>query len=130
MFEPLDTGDPETEWMFWALCRGMPWREANDIFFALPSKSPAKAKAICLKCPVREHCLDWALKYNQRHGVWGGMTDGERQQILDGKRSRGLKICAVCGEEFIPGKNGAQQKFCGITCRKRHEKRLRNNYYQ
>jgi WhiB family transcriptional regulator, redox-sensing transcriptional regulator len=46
----------------------------------------AKAKAICMRCPVRAECLEWALSVREPHGVWGGHSESERKQILLGKR--------------------------------------------
>jgi WhiB family transcriptional regulator, redox-sensing transcriptional regulator len=81
---------PTTEWQQEGLCRATdaavffppahfehkPEREARE----------AKAKAICAGCPVRATCLDWALTTREPHGVWGGYSEGERKQILLGKR--------------------------------------------
>ncbi len=37
-----------------------------------------KARFICRRCPVREECLVFAVRTEQRVGVWGGMTVQER----------------------------------------------------
>jgi WhiB family redox-sensing transcriptional regulator len=37
-----------------------------------------QAKAICARCPVRLHCLAFALSTNQEDGTWGGLTPSER----------------------------------------------------
>jgi hypothetical protein len=42
-----------------------------------------KARLVCQKCPVREQCLEWALK-NEDSGVWGGYSAYQRKQIRDG----------------------------------------------
>jgi WhiB family redox-sensing transcriptional regulator len=34
----------------------------------------ARAAAICARCPVRQQCLDYALRNSIRHGIWGGLT--------------------------------------------------------
>lgn len=41
----------------------------------------AKAKAVCVTCPVINECLNTALKINPV-GVWGGTTIEERQLII------------------------------------------------
>jgi WhiB family transcriptional regulator, redox-sensing transcriptional regulator len=42
----------------------------------------ARAKAICAACPVRRPCLDYALRIREPHGIWGGLNEVERKQIL------------------------------------------------
>jgi WhiB family redox-sensing transcriptional regulator len=41
-----------------------------------------QAKAICAACPVRQHCLNWALETRQPAGIWGGKTEQERRVLL------------------------------------------------
>ncbi len=41
-----------------------------------------RAKAICESCPVREPCLEYALRIREPHGIWGGLNEGERKQLL------------------------------------------------
>lgn len=49
-----------------------------------------KAKALCATCPVIRDCLEWALTVQERHGVWGGLTEPERMRLLGRARpSRG-----------------------------------------
>jgi WhiB family transcriptional regulator, redox-sensing transcriptional regulator len=45
------------------------------------------AKAVCGGCPVRVECLAWALASDEQLGVWGGMSERERQ-LLSGHRRR------------------------------------------
>ncbi len=78
----LNLLDPE-DWQLAAACRGR-----QDLFFA-PDDPPesrverkrreAKAKSICGICVVRVECLDEAIRTDERHGVWGGMTERERR---------------------------------------------------
>ncbi|WP_342394399.1 WhiB family transcriptional regulator [Mycolicibacterium farcinogenes] len=42
----------------------------------------ARAKAICHSCPVRQVCLRQSLRVPEQHGVWGGLTPDERDDIL------------------------------------------------
>lgn len=41
-----------------------------------------KAKEICRRCPVRETCLGYALAAREPYGVWGGLTEDERDALL------------------------------------------------
>lgn len=50
----------------------------------------ANAKNLCMTaCEIRLECLDYALKHNETHGIWGGMSPKERQTFRNrGKRLR------------------------------------------
>lgn len=71
------------DWRDHAACR----EEDPDLFFPIGTSGPAllqtlQAKAVCGRCPVRERCLRWALDTEQAVGVWGGTSEGERQELL------------------------------------------------
>lgn len=40
-----------------------------------------QAKAICAICPVKQECLDYALRNEEVYGIWGGKTTRERAKI-------------------------------------------------
>ena len=68
-------------WQDGAACRGMD----ALLFFgpdheARPEREirEEKAKAVCMLCPVRVQCLDYALRNSIRHGIWGGLNEDER----------------------------------------------------
>ena len=42
----------------------------------------AVAKAICVRCPVRPECLEYALEIRETHGIWGGLNEMERRAVL------------------------------------------------
>lgn len=44
------------------------------------TRAIAAAKTVCATCPASAACLQWALDHDERYGVWGGMTDSERQR--------------------------------------------------
>jgi WhiB family redox-sensing transcriptional regulator len=57
-----------------------------DLFFPVGTAGPAldqvgQAKRICQACPVRQPCLDWALRYSMAFGIWGGTTEADRGAI-------------------------------------------------
>lgn len=66
--------EPPGPWAAQAACRGM-----RVHFPDAPVNSPerarqvAYAKTICGQCPVREPCLELALKNGEQHGVWGAI---------------------------------------------------------
>jgi WhiB family transcriptional regulator, redox-sensing transcriptional regulator len=43
----------------------------------------ARAKAICAECHVRRDCLEYAIRIREPHGIWGGMNEVERKQVLE-----------------------------------------------
>lgn len=59
-----------------------------DLFFPepnVPAVRIAEAKAICAGCPVRQTCLDEALRTNDREAICGGLTPEEREQLLSSR---------------------------------------------
>jgi len=76
-------------WWEHAVCRGQ-----DAAFFFAPSyfekraeklAREAVAKALCVRCPVREPCLEFALATRDPHGVWGGLNEMERRAVLRGR---------------------------------------------
>jgi WhiB family redox-sensing transcriptional regulator len=73
------------DWQRDAACRG----ERGSAFYPPVRFEPKRerlareqaAKAICRTCPVRAACLAHALRVDERHGIWGGMTDAERREL-------------------------------------------------
>jgi excisionase family DNA binding protein len=61
-------------WMDHAACAGV----SSEIFFPERGQSAVPAKTICARCPVRKPCLAYAVSIDERHGVWGGTSEGER----------------------------------------------------
>lgn len=59
-----------------------------DLFFSEDLHDIARAKHLCVTCPVRRPCLEAALERQEPCGVWGGelFVNG---QVLAHKRRRG-----------------------------------------
>ena len=71
---------PGRDWRLLAACR----HADPELFFPVSASGPSvdqitQAKAICVGCPVRRHCLAFALHTRQDHGVWGSTTERERR---------------------------------------------------
>lgn len=66
------------DWLDDAACAGLP----TGMFFPLPgdTKTPERAKRICLRCPVKPECADYGR--DERFGIWGGETPRERNKRL------------------------------------------------
>ena len=69
-------------WRQKAACRGVD----PDIFYPVSDDDAEAAKAICVTCPVREACLEYALVNRERDGVWGGATERERRRLIRQRR--------------------------------------------
>jgi WhiB family redox-sensing transcriptional regulator len=41
----------------------------------------AAAKRICASCPVLARCRAYALDAGEQYGIWGGLTEGERDAV-------------------------------------------------
>jgi WhiB family redox-sensing transcriptional regulator len=80
---PCDqVAQPPFDWRLSAACQELD----PDLFFPIGSAGPAvtqiaEAKRVCLTCPVRTPCLDWAMRHYQDFGIWGGTTEAERQAL-------------------------------------------------
>lgn len=57
--------------------------EDPDIFFPDSRADDAIQPALntCRRCPVRPQCRDYALATPGLYGVWGGLTQGERDRM-------------------------------------------------
>ena len=70
-------------WMELAVCAQV----YPDLWFPDKLVSSEPAKKICKgfkgspPCPVRDDCLSFALVNDERFGVWGGLSEGERRRL-------------------------------------------------
>lgn len=116
----------QSSWIGRAACRGKDpawWhpdtaRHARTIGYS-------RARPVCEVCPVRAECLAFALAQeaaagwgvNYRSGMWGGLTERERQALEDARWDR----CRGCGGRY-EGRWGA---WCSTWCRDRGRAALR-----
>lgn len=81
------TPTEQLAWMDLAACRS----QHRDAFYPPPLGETKyarlirerTAKTVCAGCPVREQCLRHAITNDERYGIWGGLTDGERRRRYD-----------------------------------------------
>lgn len=98
-----DTGEPEKDaqhremkahlssvlrtyaepWMADAICA----QTDPEAFFPEKGGSTAEAKRVCLGCPVREICLEWALARGEHFGIYGGKSERERRAIAKERKA-------------------------------------------
>ena len=73
-------------WQVRAACRG----PESTMFFPPPATERKEerearetaAKAICSTCRVQRSCLEYALEIREPHGIWGGLNEHERRELL------------------------------------------------
>lgn len=74
-------------WQVKAACRG----PQAAVFFPPPHferkadrlERERRAKAICGECPSRRECLDYAVEIREPHGIWGGLNESERRDLIE-----------------------------------------------
>jgi WhiB family redox-sensing transcriptional regulator len=73
------------DWQLDAACRGMD----STVFFHPAEERPrarerrtAAARKICDACPVDAECLSHALVSREAYGIWGGLSESQRADIL------------------------------------------------
>jgi WhiB family redox-sensing transcriptional regulator len=64
-------------WVDEALCKDLPQR----MFFPERHESAEPALRICRRCPVREECLEYAMRNQIHWGIWGGTSERERRRM-------------------------------------------------
>jgi WhiB family redox-sensing transcriptional regulator len=79
----------DTSWMQKGKCRELP----PETFFPSDGVGVEIARRICVDCPVKEACLEYALYNRIEHGVWGGASERERRRIA--RRRRGAAAPGV-----------------------------------
>jgi WhiB family transcriptional regulator, redox-sensing transcriptional regulator len=85
------------EWQLQGSCR-----DADPRLFFHPEgeRGPARrerdaaARQVCGACPVLEQCRSHALAVREPYGVWGGLTEDDREAIYAGERHRHLRAAS------------------------------------
>lgn len=86
----LDVHGSDREWMGEAVCASAD----PEAWFPPKGSSTREAKRICRggrgisPCPVRSECLSYALRHDERFGVWGGLSDRERSALVKKSKNR------------------------------------------
>ena len=85
------------EWQYQGSCR-----DADSAVFFHPEgeRGPSReardraAKSICASCPVMQQCAAHALAVREPYGVWGGLSEDDREAIYRGQRreAAGLEL--------------------------------------
>ncbi|MFF7190420.1 WhiB family transcriptional regulator [Streptomyces sp. NPDC008222] len=70
------------EWQCRAACRGM---DSSAFFSPYGERGNKKrerewaAKRVCERCPVQSDCAQFAISTGEIYGVWGGLTESQRE---------------------------------------------------
>lgn len=75
-----------TAWQRQALCAQV--GPLDEHFYPTKGGSTRAAKRLCQGCPVVSACLEWALTTDEPHGVWGGMSPGERERERERRQTQ------------------------------------------
>jgi len=92
------------DWQLIGLCRG---EDPNVFFHPEGERGPARvnrdasAKAICAACPVKVQCAQHALAVREPYGVWGGLTEDEREDIYAGRLQATAAVGGVINSTTI-----------------------------
>ncbi|MGH3824868.1 MAG: WhiB family transcriptional regulator [Pseudonocardiaceae bacterium] len=79
IWNPFDSHD-QPDWQERALCA----QTDPEAFFPEKGGSTREAKRICAGCEVRAECLEYALAFDERFGIWGGLSERERRRLKRG----------------------------------------------
>lgn len=82
----------EDSWRAEAVCRGT----NPDLWYPEAGQHSLTARIACGECVVKPDCLQYALDTNEKHGIWGGVSERQRRRI------RGMGITAV---QYFEGVN-------------------------
>jgi WhiB family redox-sensing transcriptional regulator len=81
------------EWQYDASCRS----EDPEAFFhpdgergQARARREAYAKSVCATCPVIQQCAAHALSVREPYGIWGGMSEDDRDRILNERKIKRL----------------------------------------
>ena len=81
------------EWQYDAACRN----EDPEAFFhpdgergQARARREAYAKSVCATCPVIAQCAAHALSVREPYGIWGGMSEDDRERILANRKTKRL----------------------------------------
>jgi WhiB family redox-sensing transcriptional regulator len=89
-----------------------------ELFFPIGTAGPAlaqqeRARQICRSCPVRLACLEWAIDVGADHGIWGGLSEQERQSLRRRRRSgrpTGTDLRVVASETALTTRAASRQR--------------------
>ncbi|MGP4089464.1 WhiB family transcriptional regulator [Streptomyces sp. KR55] len=110
------------DWQLGAACRGVD----SSIFFhpegergVARSARENSAKEVCMRCPVRVECAAHALTVREPYGVWGGLTEGEREELIGRAHNRLVSASTSVGDTASNTRRNVSSRLPGTrthTC--------------
>ena len=91
------------DWQIRGACRGM---DSALFFHPEGERGPARsgreaqAKQICASCPVLAQCRAHALAVHEPYGVWGGLSESDRDVIVR-RQDRPLRVLGPRGSGVV-----------------------------
>lgn len=124
----LETG-AEENWRDRASCIGL---DVNDFFPEGQGQSvPSEVRRVCAACPSLQACLDHALSFPERHGIFGGTSPAERRHLKLGDVAPLIgRKCAGCGAQLGRPRaktcKSCQQRAADTRRREANQRRVRS----
>lgn len=105
------------EWQADGACR----EHDGDAWFPGRGESTAKARRICMGCPVREECLAYAEENLIKFGIWGGLSERQRRDRRKGR----TMACETCAVEIPISPTGRWCPPCAVQARRDYHRERR-----
>lgn len=70
-----------------------------ELFFPQDRLDPQirDAKRICARCPAAARCREYSLSTGQEFGIWGGIDEWDRRDLLAAMRRQGQQGADIHG---------------------------------
>ena len=78
----MESNNTDMSWRKNGNCQGLD----PNLFFPDSGEKSNEAKAVCIDCPVKKTCLEYAVANGIEHGVWGGSSQREIKRIIKARR--------------------------------------------
>jgi len=71
-------------WMERAACVDMDIR----LFYPSAGNNSTRARKVCSRCGVRSSCLEYAIEQKEFYGIWGGVSESRRRELIQARHGR------------------------------------------
>ncbi len=111
---PLDS---KWHWQELGLCRSV-----DPLLFFHPqnergssrSRRDQSAKRVCVSCPVQLECADYAIRAREPYGVWGGLSEEDREAIYrQAARTKDPRFASVIGTGVAAARESTNETISG-----------------